>query len=102
MKFIQSVGEFIEKYQVDGLDMDWEYPGISGAGTRAREEDTKNFTALMKGLREMLDSFGEPKLLTFASAGWKRYYDFIETNEVMKYADYMNVMTYDQVSGESI
>lgn len=102
MKFIQSVGEFIEKYQVDGLDMDWEYPGISGAGTKAREEDTKNFTALMKGLRDMLDSFDEPKLLTFASAGWKRYYDFIEVNEVMKYADYTNVMTYDQVSGESI
>src|SRR5690606_18069731 len=101
-KFIQSAGEFIEQYQLDGLDMDWEYPGISGAGTKAREEDTKNFTALMKGLREMLDSFEQPKLLTFASAGWKRYYDFIETNEVMKYADYMNVMTYDQVSGESI
>lgn len=101
-KFIQSVGEFMERYQLDGLDMDWEYPGISGAGTKARDEDTKNFTALMKGLREMLDRFEEPKLLTFASAGWKRYYDFIESDEVMKYADYMNVMTYDQVSGESI
>lgn len=101
-KFIQSAGEFIEQYQLDGLDMDWEYPGISGAGTKAREEDTKNFTALMKGLRDMLDGFEEPKLLTFASAGWKRYYDFIEVDEVMKYADYMNVMTYDQVSGESI
>jgi chitinase len=101
-KFIQSAGKFIEQYQLDGLDMDWEYPGISGAGTKARQEDTKNFTALMKGLRDMLDSFDEPKELTFASAGWKRYYDFIETKEVMKYADYMNVMTYDQVSGESI
>src|SRR5690554_977640 len=101
-KFIESAGEFIEKYQLDGLDMDWEYPGISGAGTKAREEDTRNFTLLMKGLRERLDSFDKPKLLTFASAGWKRYYDFIEVNEVMKYADFTNVMTYDQVSGESI
>ena len=33
--------------------------------------------------------------------GWKRYYDHIEVNEVMKYADYTNVMTYDQVSGVS-
>ena len=101
-KFIQSAGEFIEKYQLDGLDMDWEYPGISGAGTKAREEDTQNFTALMKGLREMLDKFDEPMLLTFASAGWKRYYDFIVLDEVMEYADYMNVMTYDQVSGVSV
>ncbi|WP_241265269.1 glycoside hydrolase family 18 protein [Algoriphagus aestuariicola] len=101
-KFIASAKTFIETYQLDGMDMDWEYPGISGAGTMARPEDTKNFTALMKGLREMLDTFESPKLLTFASAGWKRYYDFIETTEVMKYADYTNVMTYDQVSGVSI
>ena len=101
-KFIQSAKEFIEEYQLDGMDMDWEYPGISGAGTMARPEDTENFTALMKGLREMLDAFDSPKVLSFASAGWKRYYDFIEVDEVMKYADYMNVMTYDQVSGESI
>lgn len=101
-KFINSAREFIQKYDLDGMDMDWEYPGISGAGTKARPEDTQNFTALMKGLREMLDSFDEPKVLTFASAGWKRYYDFIEVNEVMKYADFTNVMTYDQVSGESV
>nr|MBI1232100.1 chitinase [Cytophagales bacterium] len=101
-KFIDSAAEFIAAYQLDGMDMDWEYPGISGAGTKAREEDKENFTALMKGLREMLDQFETPKLLTFASAGWKRYYDHIEVNEVMKYADYTNVMTYDQVSGVSI
>jgi chitinase len=101
-KFINSAREFIQTYQLDGMDMDWEYPGISGAGTKARPEDTKNFTELMKGLREMLDTFEQAKLLTFASAGWKRYYDFIELKEVMKYAHYTNVMTYDQVSGESI
>ncbi len=100
--FIRSAHDFIEKYQLDGMDMDWEYPGISGAGTMARPEDTKNFTALMKGLREMLDTFNTPKILTFASAGWKRYYDHIELKEVMKYANYTNVMTYDQVSGVSI
>lgn len=101
-KFITSAKDFIQKYELDGMDMDWEYPGISGAGTMARPEDTKNFTALMKGLREMLNSFDSPKVLTFASAGWKRYYDFVNMDEVMKYADYTNVMTYDQVSGNSI
>ncbi len=101
-KFIKSAHDFIKKHELDGMDMDWEYPGISGAGTKARAEDTQNFTALMKGLREMLDSFEQPKVLTFASAGWKRYYDHIELNEVMKYADYTNVMTYDQVSGVSM
>ncbi|TDK44172.1 glycoside hydrolase family 18 protein [Algoriphagus formosus] len=101
-KFIQSARDFIVEYQLDGMDMDWEYPGISGAGTKARDEDKQNFTALMKGLREMLDSFESPKVLTFASAGWKRYFDFVEMEKVMKYADFTNVMTYDQVSGVSI
>src|SRR5690606_34623164 len=77
-KFIASAKTFIQTYGLDGMDMDWEYPGISGAGTKARPEDTQNFTTLMKGLREMLDTFDTPKILTFASAGWKRYYDFIE------------------------
>lgn len=101
-KFITSAKDFIQKYKLDGMDMDWEYPGISGAGTMARPEDKDNFTALMKGLREMLDSLETPQTLTFASAGWKRYYDFVDMDEVMKYADYTNVMTYDQVSGNSI
>lgn len=101
-KFAQSVYNFVEKYQLDGLDMDWEYPAIPAAGTKAREEDKENFTLLMKRLREVLDSTGREQTLTFASAGWRRYYDNIETLEVMKYASFMNIMTYDQVSGVSI
>lgn len=99
-KFVKSSIAFIEKYQLDGLDMDWEYPGISGAGTKARPDvDKENFTALMKLLREELDQLSRPQTLTFASAGWKRYYDFVDLEEVMKYADYMNIMTYDQAGG---
>lgn len=101
-KFVESSIAFIEKYQLDGMDMDWEYPGISGAGTKARPDvDKENFTALMKALREALDKLDRPQTLTFASAGWKRYYDNVELFEVMKYADFMNVMTYDQAGGGS-
>lgn len=97
-KFVKSAMSFIEKYQLDGMDMDWEYPGISGAGTKSRPDvDKENFTAIMKLLREELDKLDRPQTLTFASAGWERYYNFVDLKEVMKYADYMNVMTYDQV-----
>ncbi len=101
-KFIQSAYAFVQEYQLDGVDIDWEYPSISGDGTKARPEDKENFTALMKGLRGVLDQTGRPQTLTFASAGWKRYYDHIQLGEVMKSADFMNIMTYDQVSGNSI
>jgi len=97
-RFAQSAVEFIERFNLDGLDMDWEYPGMGSAGIKYREEDKRNFTLLMKSLREHLDQLDREQTLTFASAGWERYYDFIELNEVMKYVDYMNIMTYDQVS----
>jgi len=97
-KFVQSTIKMIEEYQLDGIDMDWEYPALDWAGIDAREEDTQTFTLLMKELREEMDKLDRPMILTFASAGWEYYYDKIETLEVMKYADYMNVMTYDQVS----
>lgn len=100
-KFIRSAIEFVQEYRLDGIDIDWEYPAIPAAGTGARPEDKQNFTALMKGLRAALDELDRPQTLTFASAGWKRYYDNIEVMEVMKYADYMNVMTYDQIGSTS-
>ena len=100
-KFVASVVEFMKTYDLDGLDVDWEYPGIPAAGTKARPEDKQNFTLLLKELREGLDTLEREQTLTFASAGWKAYYKNIEIKEVMKYADYMNVMTYDQIGGGS-
>ena len=100
-RFISSVNEMIEEFRIDGLDMDWEYPAIPAAGTKARDEDKQNFTLLMKGLKEMMNKTDRKQTLSFASAGWTRYYDNIEVQEVMRYADYMNIMTYDQVGGSS-
>ena len=55
-KFVNSVVQFNKKYQLDGIDIDWEYPTIPVAGTKARSEDKQNFTLLMKELREALNS----------------------------------------------
>ena len=99
--FVTSTIEFIKKYNLDGVDMDWEYPGMKGAGNAFRKEDTQSFTALMKELREAMDITGKELILTFASAGWEKYYDHIETLEVMKYANFMNIMTYDMAGGGS-
>tara|TARA_R110002049_G_scaffold269195_1_gene446000 strand:- start:6822 stop:8006 length:1185 start_codon:yes stop_codon:yes gene_type:complete len=100
-KFIKSTLKFIEDYKLDGLDIDWEYPGIPAAGTKSSSNDKTNFSLLMKGLRENLDTLNRPMTLSFASAGWKPYYKNIEINEVMKYADYINIMSYDQVTDSS-
>ena len=96
--FVKSTIAMIEDYHLDGIDIDWEYPALDWAGIDAREKDTQTFTLLMKELREEMNKLKRPLVLTFASAGWEYYYEKIELNEVMKYADYMNVMTYDQVT----
>lgn len=100
-RFANSVIKFIEKFQLDGLGMDWEYPSMPGPGIKFRAEDKQNFTLLMQKLREQLNTLDRPQTLTFASAGWKRYYDHIELLKVLPYVDYMNVMTYDQVVATS-
>ena len=98
-KFVDSAVRFLLEYDLDGLDVDWEYPGMYAAGNPYMPEDKENFTSLMKELRETMDASGRKFTLTFASAGWENYYRYIELDKVMQYADYMNVMTYDAVGG---
>ena len=97
--FIASVMEMVEAYNLDGVDIDWEYPGLPGDNNTYRPEDRENFTALMKGLREAFDATGRKLDLSFAAAGWHGFFDHIETLEVMKYASYINLMTYDYATG---
>jgi len=95
--FVKSAIDFIKEYNIDGLDMDWEYPTIPSVGTKARPEDKQNFTLLMRELRTEMDKLDRTQTLSFAAAGWKAYYDYIEVEEINKVVDFYNVMTYDLV-----
>ena len=97
--FVDSVIEFIKKYNIDGLDLDWEYPGLPGNGNPHSPDDKDNFTLLVKELRQAMDNYKPGLELTFAAAGWERYFDFIDLAEVMKSANYINMMTYDLTGG---
>ncbi|MFC4872146.1 glycoside hydrolase family 18 protein [Negadavirga shengliensis] len=98
-KFVESAVRFLEEYQLDGLDIDWEYPGMKGIGNPFIPEDKENFTALMRELREGMDKLNDNLILTFAVAGWERFFDHVELDKVMPYADYMNIMSYDLAGG---
>ena len=79
----------IKKYNLDGIDLDWEYPTSSSAGISSSPDDTKNFTALVKELRETI---GKDYLLTMASSSSAKYVDFRST---IAYFNFINLMTYD-------
>ena len=87
--FCKNCLNAVTKYGLDGIDIDWEYPTSSMAGISSSPSDTKNFTLLMKDLRETL---GRDRLLTMASASNARYVNF---RDAVQYMDFVNVMTYD-------
>ncbi len=99
-KFAKSVKEINNYFGTDGLDLDWEYPAISGfPGHRFVVEDKTNFTALVTQLRKKL---GKKNELSFAAGGFKSYMEnSIEWEKVMKKVDRVNLMSYDLVSGFS-
>lgn len=74
---------------LDGIDIDWEYPTQDGAGISASPDDTENFTKLVKDLRTIL---GPKRILSVATVSSAQYINF---RDVLKYLDYVNVMTYD-------
>lgn len=88
-KFAADCLRAVEQYNLDGIDIDWEYPGSSAAGISSSPDDTANFTLLLKELRTTL---GADRLLTIATAAGADYVDF---RAVMPYLDFVNIMTYD-------
>ena len=99
-EFVRSAVNLMTDYQLDGLDLDWEYPAIKGfAGHTYKPDDRKNFTALVKSLRK---AFSDNFELSFAAgAGLSFLQNSIEWELVMPLVDHVNLMTYDLVTGES-
>ncbi|MGZ3847186.1 MAG: glycoside hydrolase family 18 protein, partial [Flavisolibacter sp.] len=97
-EFAQSVRELSEYFGSDGIDLDWEYPAIQGyPGHKYQQQDKDNFTYLVKQLRRKLGGSYE---ISFAAGGFTHFIqESVDWKKVMKKANYVNMMTYDLVSG---
>ena len=97
--FVASAIDFVRRHDLDGFDVDWEYPGLPGDGNPHRPEDKENFTALMAELRAALDREGAPRgrhlLLTFAAGASREFLAHTEMAKVQAVVDFVNLMTYD-------
>jgi GH18 family chitinase len=87
--FIINLLEFIEEHQLNGIDIDWEYPA---------EESRDNFLALVMELRNTLPP---GKLLTAAVASHGKSGEGIPAAS-FKYFDFFSVMAYDGIEHASL
>jgi GH18 family chitinase len=91
--FVNSCIAMMNRYQFDGIDLDWEYPVGGGlAGNHNRSEDKQNYTLLLKLFREKM---GQNKLLTIAAPAGPSNIPNIEWNKIGQYVDWVNLMSYD-------
>jgi chitinase len=94
-QFIKSAIDYAKKYGFDGIDLDWEYPGVSDRG--GKDADYENY---LKLLQEFRQTAGKDFLITVASAavpkGSKTGDSFFQwMAECAQYLDWYNVMSYD-------
>src|ERR1700761_8040732 len=97
--FAASAVAIVRKYNLDGVDIDWEYPNDIGAGNIYRPEDKHNYTLMFRKLRLDLDTLekqdGRKMELTAAVGGFNRFLTLTEMGDAAKYLDYVSLMTYD-------
>jgi chitinase len=88
-QFAADCRRVVDEFQLDGIDIDWEYPTQNSSGISSSPEDTENYTLLMRDIRAAI---GRTKLLTHATVCTAEYMDHRALNA---YVDFTNVMAYD-------
>ncbi|SJL02393.1 related to endochitinase [Armillaria ostoyae] len=96
--WIKTLTNLVSKYDLDGLDFDWEYPGKQGIGCNAlNTNDTANFLAFLKELRE--DPIGANLTLSAAASiapfTGSDGTALTDVSEFAEYLDYVAIMNYD-------
>lgn len=81
--FVKNLVDVVNQYQLDGVDIDWEYPDPG--------QSSKNYLALMQELRAALPE----KEISTAVISYGDETGLGIPNEVFDIVNYVNVMTYD-------
>ncbi|KAI4678875.1 hypothetical protein J4E81_010603 [Alternaria sp. BMP 2799] len=92
-KFFDSLLTFMRRYNLDGVDLDWEYPVAEDRGGIPADFD--NYVNLLRRLRERLNSSGKSYgiSLTLPASYW--YLRGFNLQGMEPYLDWFNMMTYD-------
>ncbi|WP_298652083.1 glycoside hydrolase family 18 protein [uncultured Proteiniphilum sp.] len=95
-RFAVSCWETVRRFDIDGVDLDWEYPCCPENFIEASPRDKENFTLLCEAIRKEFERRGEWKLLLTIAAGAGQYYvENTQMEKVSRYLDFVFLMTYD-------
>ncbi len=89
-EFIKSMIENTKKYNLDGIDMDWEYP----------DEDHPSADDFVLLMRELADELHKLKKELSAAVVSKGKKGFGVKKEVFEVVDWINLMAYDNDKGK--
>ena len=92
MAFARDCLRVCQQYGLDGIDLDWEFPGNNSSGESSPAREKQNYSLLCRDLRQVL---GDDYLLTMASNYTPGNYDF---RGCIQYLDFVNVMCYNMAS----
>lgn len=96
MIFAQSAAQLVAEQDLDGVDLDWEFPVSGGReGTAHRPGDGENFVLLMAAVRAELDRLGEGYLLSAAVPPGRELMEYFRPTGLAGPADYLFLMGYD-------
>ncbi|KAG6857710.1 hypothetical protein H0H87_004126 [Tephrocybe sp. NHM501043] len=95
--FVMTVKGLVEEYDLDGVDFDWEYPGIQGIGCNTvNSNDTSNFLSFLQELRQSLGRDAVISAATylkpFPSSSGGPFSEISKFGEVL---DFIVIMNYD-------
>lgn len=85
-RFVSSLMQLIHRFDLDGADIDWEYPDPI-------EPSSTNFVLLMSQLRDSLHAAG--KKLSAAIVSYHDLHGYGIKKEIFSIADWLNIMAYD-------
>jgi chitinase len=89
--------KFMPAYGLDGVEIDWEYPGAPDRG--GQPDDIANFPLLMHEIRSTFDRTGRKYGLSFTAPTAFWYPRWFDLPQLASAVEWINVMSYGKDTG---